>query len=92
MALAKPIVAPRQQNIQELLADGEQALLFNPRDVDSLALALTRLATDDELRSRMGLNAAQTIRARDLTWRGNAERVLGLLELGQHYSVCSDEH
>ena len=80
MALAKPTVAPRQRNIQELVVDGEQAVLFNPHDVDSLALALTTLARDHRLREEMGRKAAETIRARDLTWHGNAKKVLGLLK------------
>jgi hypothetical protein len=40
--------------------------------------AILRLAHDSGLRARLGAAAQAEIRARDLTWDGNARRVAGL--------------
>jgi glycosyltransferase involved in cell wall biosynthesis len=78
LALGKPIVAPRQPNIEEILDDGANALLFSPDDPGGLAAALERIVNDANLRTALGANALATIRARGLTWTDNAKRVLAL--------------
>jgi glycosyltransferase involved in cell wall biosynthesis len=78
LALGKAIVAPRQPNIEEVLRDGDNALLFDPHDKESLASALTRLCQDTDLRRALAARARATIGALDLTWNGNAQRVAGL--------------
>src|ERR1039457_1774547 len=40
MALGQPIVAPRQENIQDLLREGEEALFFTPGDAASMPTLL----------------------------------------------------
>jgi glycosyltransferase involved in cell wall biosynthesis len=80
MALARAIVAPAQPNIQEVLRDGEDALLFDPRSPDALQTALARLAGDALLRERLGAGARRTLLARGYTWTRNAERVAALVE------------
>ncbi len=87
MALGRAIVAPRQPNIQEILEDGRDALLFEPGDDESLARCIDRLAGDPPLRDRLGRAAAHTLSRLDLTWRRNAERVLALA--GQSESALS---
>ena len=79
LALGKPIVAPRQDNIRELVDDGDQAMLFEPGDADSLTVALSRLVEDRDLRSRMGVRARAAIRERRYLWTHNAETVLNLV-------------
>lgn len=80
MALAKPIVAPAQRNLQEVLRHGEDALLFDPRAADALPEALATLAADATLRARLGAGARRTLLARGYTWNANAERVATLVE------------
>jgi glycosyltransferase involved in cell wall biosynthesis len=80
MALAKPIVAPRQPNIQEVLREGEQveekeARFFEPGNVRSLAAALRAVAADGERARRMGARAREAITARGYLWTVNAARV-----------------
>ena len=79
LALGKAIVAPRLPNIQEVLNDGANALLFRDgagdQDDDSLARALTRLSADVALRDRLGAGAKATISDKGLTWQHNATRV-----------------
>jgi glycosyltransferase involved in cell wall biosynthesis len=75
MALGRPVVAPAQPNIMEVLTDAEDALLFDPRDPAGLARAIERLGHDEGLRRRIGEAARRTIRTRRLTWADNAAHV-----------------
>lgn len=78
LALSKAIVAPRQPNIEEVLEDGRNALLFDPAQPDALEALLARLAHDATLREQLGQGAGATIARLNLTWLGNAERVVAL--------------
>lgn len=78
LALAKAIVAPRQPNIEEVLEDGRNALLFDPAEPQGLETLLARLANEPDLRQRLGEGAGATIGRLNLTWLGNAERVVAL--------------
>lgn len=85
LALGKAIVAPAQPNIEEILTDGHNAVLFDPLDQDGMANAIDRLCSDAQLRRRVGENARLTIAVQKLTWRANAQRVTTLFEtLGCH--------
>jgi glycosyltransferase involved in cell wall biosynthesis len=57
MAAGRPIVASAIPGVDELVADGETALLVPPGDADALANALRRVAGDAELRQRLGAAA-----------------------------------
>lgn len=78
MALGCAIVAPRQGNIEELLADGESALMFDPDDAVSMQSCIDRLCRDRALRVRLGSAARELVRRRNLTWDHNAERLESL--------------
>ena len=54
MAAARPVVATRAGGIPEAVVDGETGLLVPRRDVAALTNALARLASDGDLRARMG--------------------------------------
>lgn len=75
LALGKAIVAPRQPNIEEVLTDGSNALLFDAGVEGGLERALSRLCHDGALREHVAAGAAQTIARMGLTWRNNAQRV-----------------
>ncbi len=78
LALGKAIVAPQEPNLLEILSDDENALLFDGTAPDGLESALTLLCSDSELRRRLGHGARETITRRNLTWKGNARRVVEL--------------
>jgi glycosyltransferase involved in cell wall biosynthesis len=80
MALGRTIVAPDAANIREILEHEVDALLFRHGDRKALQDALKRLASDEALRFRLGAAAAAKVVARRLTWAGNAERVVALIE------------
>jgi glycosyltransferase involved in cell wall biosynthesis len=60
-------------NIREVLTEGVDALLVAP---DGLAVALDRVLQDDALRRRLGVQARETVARRNLTWVGNAARIV----------------
>ena len=78
MAAARPIVAPDQPNIREILDDNRTALLFAPGNHAAMWAAVRRLSDDEALRSRLGHAARTELEARDYTWSGNARRIVGL--------------
>jgi glycosyltransferase involved in cell wall biosynthesis len=79
MSLAKPIIAPDQPNIREILTDRVSALLFEPGNDAALAQAIVQLASDPPLRARLGLAARQQITDNGLSWREHANRVSDLV-------------
>ncbi len=83
MALGRAIVAPDAPNIREIVTDGDDCVLFDPKDPKGLLHAIERLAGDAALRERLGRGAVATIERRRLTWRGNAVTVAGLAADGR---------
>jgi glycosyltransferase involved in cell wall biosynthesis len=64
MACGTPVVATAVGGIPEQVEDGRSGFLVPAGDAGALAGQLTRLLSDHELRSRMGLRAAQWGRER----------------------------
>jgi len=80
MAAGRAIVAPDQPNLREVLEDGRTALLFDPAREGAMWEAIARLASDPALRARLGAAARAEVLKRDLTWTGNARRVVAMAE------------
>jgi len=75
MAMGKAILAPAQANIKEVLQDGKDSILFNPRDHDAFVESLDVLCKKPELRTQLGHEARVNLIGSDYTWAGNARRV-----------------
>lgn len=75
MALGRAVIAPNTANIREVIADGENAVLFEPGQTDSFHRALSRLCHDGDLRQRLGQAARSTIVTQGFTWARNAARI-----------------
>jgi glycosyltransferase involved in cell wall biosynthesis len=80
LALGKAVIAPRQPNIEEILTDGDNALLFDAAEAGAFERGLSRLCGDAALRERVAAAAAATIDRHDLTWLGNARKVADLAQ------------
>ena len=80
MAMGRAILACDQPNIREVVADGESAVLFPPGDEPAMHAGLDRLSADEALRTRLGTGARETVARRNLTWDGNAQRVVAIAE------------
>jgi len=78
LALGKAVIAPRQPNIEEILTDGDNALLFEANQPGAFEQSLTCLCADGALRERLSASAKATIDHLDLTWLGNARKVIQL--------------
>lgn len=80
MAMARPIVAPAQPNILEVLEDEVSGLLFDAKSDGALDRAIDRLHAEAPLRERLGQGALQRIASGGYTWRNNAKRVIALAD------------
>ncbi len=63
MAVRRPVIASRIGGLPDIVDDGRTGLLVPPGDPVALAAAMGRIASDPELRLRMGDAAAQKVRA-----------------------------
>jgi teichuronic acid biosynthesis glycosyltransferase TuaC len=81
MASGKPVIACRNQGIEDIIRHGENGWLIQPGNLDEMIAALSTLLGDAELRQRIGLAARQTSEA-ELTLLRQAER------LNETYRAC----
>lgn len=79
LAMGKAVVAVRKPNIEEIVTDGTEALLFDKGNVGELAGSLELLYRDEALRNRLGQAGAELIDKRSYTWTGNAHKVLEII-------------
>jgi glycosyltransferase involved in cell wall biosynthesis len=63
MALGKPIVTAAVPGVLDYLSDGENGLLYEASDVESLTEQLDLLLADGNLRHRLGRGAVRSIRS-----------------------------
>jgi glycosyltransferase involved in cell wall biosynthesis len=80
MAAGLPIAASRIDGVAELITDRLNGLLFETGNTDALAACLTRLASDPDLRRRLGSAARQSLIDQDLTWDRAATQYLQVYE------------
>lgn len=80
LVLGKAIIAPSTPNLLEILDHEINALMFHEATPGSLEQTLTRLCADASLRERLSHGALETVERLDLTWLGNARRVIALAE------------
>ncbi|MDT4917520.1 MAG: hypothetical protein QOH89_2220, partial [Pseudonocardiales bacterium] len=78
MAAGLPVVATSAGGPAEIITDGEDGLLVPPGDVEALTVALKRLLTDKQLRSRLG--RAARLRAEDFAPEVIGAQVRGLYD------------
>jgi glycosyltransferase involved in cell wall biosynthesis len=79
MALGKPVIATNVGGVSEMIRDGIDGLVVAPEDVQALATAITRMASDASDRERMGQAARQRF-VETLTIERMAERLLDLID------------
>jgi glycosyltransferase involved in cell wall biosynthesis len=79
MASGLPIIATHQSGATTLVDDGVQGLIVRGRDVDQLAEAMIKVASDRELNEKMG-RAAYARGAQKNSWGDFAERTVRICE------------
>ena len=80
MAAGLPVVASRVGQLEELIADRVNGLLYEPDDPRALAACVRRLRDSPELRQRLGAAARSAVEAR-YTWDVVIERSVTLAGL-----------
>jgi glycosyltransferase involved in cell wall biosynthesis len=78
MSTGIAVVAPDTVNLQDIITDGYDGVLFEAENSAKLASALSSLLEEEPYRRQLGANARDTI-VRGRTWVHNAERILQLL-------------
>jgi glycosyltransferase involved in cell wall biosynthesis len=78
-AMEVPVVASRIHGIPDVVVDGETGLLVPSRDRQALAAAVERLATDGDLRRRLG-QAGRAFVAEHYSWEENTAQMEALYE------------
>ena len=73
-----PVVAPRMPNLQDLIDDGVDGVLFEPENVDDLASVLGMLVSNVDLRKALGQRGRATVTG-SRTWRHNAHRIISVV-------------
>jgi glycosyltransferase involved in cell wall biosynthesis len=76
MDRALPIVASRVGGLPEIVGDGENGILIDPRSPDQLEHAILRLYDDPDLRRAMGARGREF--SRDFTAEAMAAKYLDL--------------
>ncbi|MEX1138017.1 MAG: glycosyltransferase family 4 protein [Bacteroidota bacterium] len=82
MAMGKPVIASRLEQIGEIVVHNKNGLLMKPGDVDELVSLILHLAGRKELRTRLGKAARKDV-VTHYTWEKNVERLLRLLADGE---------
>lgn len=78
MASGTPFISSDIASFQEILSNGENALLFKSEDAISLATAILKLYTDSTLREKIVQGASKTIM--DYSWDKIAERYISVYQ------------
>lgn len=87
MAAGLPVISHDIEGARELIRDGVEGLLVPPRSADAWAAAIARLASDPDLRRRMGRAARR--RAEGFGWPAIAAQVEGCYERAIRRSGCA---
>ena len=79
MASGLPVIATHESGATTLVRDGVEGIIVRGRDIDHLAEAMIKVATDREANKRMG-RAAHARGASGNTWGDFAERVIRMCD------------
>ncbi|APH03559.1 glycosyltransferase family 4 protein [Bacillus weihaiensis] len=74
MAMAKPVIAPRLGQCQDLIQDSHNGFLLDENTNEDLKQKILLLAKDESLIQQMGANAREFIK-NHYTWTVNAEKI-----------------
>ncbi len=79
MATGLPVITTRVGGVPDIIEDGQEGFLIEPRDGSALAAGLERLLEDAALRRMMGARAREKVLER-FDARKNSEQLLGLMK------------
>ncbi len=76
MSFKKPVIGSIGEGISDIITDGENGLLVNPKDVENLVQKLESLISSESLRKRIGENGYESIKR--YTWNFNAQQTINV--------------
>ena len=80
MAMAKPVIAPKYEPIEEIITNDITGILFLPLNSDELKRSVVRLLMDKTFRQQLGDNAREKIMA-NFKWTDNVANVFKALNM-----------
>lgn len=81
LAIGKAIIAPRKDNITEIIEDEKQALLYTSGKTQELADKIARLYNDRDLRESLGREGRRLVKEKGYYWQANASKIIACVEL-----------
>jgi glycosyltransferase involved in cell wall biosynthesis len=75
MAMGKPIIASRLEQIGEILEHEKSAYLVKPDDSEALALSMAYLIENPALAKKLGVNAREAVLGH-YTWKQHTQRIV----------------
>lgn len=67
----KPVIAGNSGGVKDAVSDGVSGLMVEPEDLDSIALAISRLSNDKDLRDKLGSQGKERA-IREFSWENQA--------------------
>ncbi|GJL80161.1 MAG: glycosyl transferase family 1 [Nitrospinaceae bacterium] len=80
MACGIPVVATTVGGIPEMIRDGQEGFLVQPKSSEELARQITALIRDKTLREAMGQNGIKTVQAEYATWEMQSAKLKTIYE------------
>ena len=80
MACGLPSVATRVGAIPELIENGENGLLVEPKNPEGLTQAILEVIRSEDKRTQWGKRALETIRTRHGNWEHQAKLLMNLYQ------------
>ncbi len=74
LAVGRPILAPQQDDLSEILKDRENAILVPPDDIEQATLAVREIIGDKELQQKLSTNALRD--SKEMTWEKRAGKII----------------
>lgn len=78
MSFGKPIIGTVNEGISEIIKNGENGLLVQPRNIDDLVEKIKNLIENKDLREKIGEAGLNTVKT--MTWKTNAQKYKLLYE------------
>jgi glycosyltransferase involved in cell wall biosynthesis len=75
MAMERAVIAPKLGPLEDGITNGQEGLLFEPKNKAAFLTALKSIFADDQKRIEMGRNGRRNIISNH-TWRHNAETII----------------
>ena len=79
MALGKPVVASRLGALSEIIEDGKDGYLYEPKNTDHMVEKISRLLLDEQLRQTLGQHAREKVAA-SFTIENNVQQVQEIID------------